>query len=278
MAQDPETDDAHQAEYQAILLVFERFLGAIDGQFDTDEVLEELMSLRADFAIQHAIKGFGMGYEEALYLVRNYENISPEEKAKRDIIVAAIDNLVDFSVAAEYQMSVEVMDLYDTEGSEKDIEDEARGICAKYNDRYANVENKDIEHSLLVASSIALLPTNIVITYLTQGDERVRPWHMQYDGFSAPKSDYPQWLVPPIDWGCRCYLEHDIVYAKATSVLGKADLEKPEWVNPIFSESVAFGGRIFSAAHPYFNVDKKHSKKLKSISKKLKDRYFNAEG
>ena len=99
------SDEEKAEEYKAILEVFDKLLDSITNDMDQWEVLEELSSLRAEFAIRHAIRGFGMEYDMALELARNYDGeLTGEEKAQREIIVAAFDNLVDFAVAQEYQI------------------------------------------------------------------------------------------------------------------------------------------------------------------------------
>ena len=78
------------------------------------ELLEAMMELRAEFAINHAIKGFGMDIEKALELIRNKNNgLSRLEREQRDILVAAIDNLIDFAVAQEFQMSQHLPNDFD---------------------------------------------------------------------------------------------------------------------------------------------------------------------
>lgn len=58
--------------------------------------LEELMIARADFAVRHAFNGFGIEYDEALWILKNAENLTDEQRVQRDILIAAVDNLVDF--------------------------------------------------------------------------------------------------------------------------------------------------------------------------------------
>ena len=252
---------------------------------DQWEVLEELSSLRAEFAIRHAIRGFGMEYDMALELARNYDGeLTGEEKAQREIIVAAIDNLVDFAVAQEYQMAMELDDFDELteEEAEEEEDDEDSTISAmydvfhKYNYIYANVENADIEYAMAIAAGICMMKSETSLIYMTQGDERVRAWHMQYEGFTAPKSSFPRWLVPPIEHGCRCYLDSDSTYSQISGVeASRLSLEMPEWFNPVFKESVAFGGRIFSEDHNYFNVDEIHVPQLQKMTKNIKLKYFN---
>ena len=40
-------------------------------------------------------------------------------------------------------------------------------------------------------------------------------------------------------------------------------------VNPIFSDSLAVGGKIFSNDHPYFNIKDENKKYLKELKSKL---------
>lgn len=242
---------------------------------NAEELFEQLVSLRADFAIQNAIRGFGMEYDEALELVRYFDarKLSKEEKKKRRILIAAIDNLVDFATAEEYQMLTEIPEEYDLE-DEHDL-DLLLALCHKYNKVYADVENADALYAMQVAAIIGLMADTATLTYMTQQDERVRPWHRQYEGFTALKSKFPEWLVPPIEHGCRCYL-----IDSTPGVLAKQSdtdtLEMPEWFNPTFKESVAFEGKIFSEEHPYFKIPKDDTKALKKIAKTIKSRYYGS--
>ena len=233
------------------------------------------MAMRADFAIHHALRGFGLDYESALEMLRSAdEGLTKEDKDRRDIIVAAIDNLVDFAVAEEYQMATELPDFEELDEEKKEV---CEAIFAKYNNRYALIENKDIEYAMIIAAQLVAISNQTVLTYMTQGDERVRPWHLQYEGFSAPKSQFPGWLVPPIEHACRCYLVEDSVIGKTPADVQGAVVnvpEMPDWFNPTFKECVAFGGRIFSDAHPYFQVDPLHEPILQDIASRIKSKYF----
>lgn len=266
-------EDKKKAEYEALLAVFTRFIESLANETDSQTILEELMSLRADFLIQHALDGFDIGYDEALELLINTENLTDEESARRNIIVAAVDNLIDFAVAEEYQMARELPSLDDDEYDEDDYEE----IFEKYNERYAEVENSDAEYAMIIAAGLVGIADSTVLTYMTQGDERVRPWHLQYEGFSAPKSQFPAWLIPPIEHQCRCYLVEDSVVDKLKDV--KNAVVKvptmPDWFNRTFKESVALGGRIFSDEHPYFTIDSRDEESLHDIAKRIKEKYMN---
>lgn len=277
------SDEDKEKEYLAILAIFERFLDERDGMEEPWEVMEELMALRADFAIHHAIHGFGMEWDDAIQLIQsNFESLSEFDRARADIIIAAINNLAEFAVAEEYQMMSEADDVAE-EAREKELdEDEIRellvGVCKTYNSQYANVENLDIEYAMMIADALVVIPADRELMYMTQGDERVRPWHLQYEGFTAPKSRFPEWLIPPIEHQCRCYLvEVDDANFKLDKVQNAALKipSMPDWFNPTFKESVALGGRIFSDEHPYFQVNTNDSGRLAEIVQRIKEKYLN---
>lgn len=273
----PESDEERdEEELSALLAIFQRLLKAIKADEGQWEVFEELMALRAQQLIGRALQGFGMSLEEALELLQSSEEgLGRVDKEKRVAIHAAIDNLVDFAVAEEYQM---VDDLnFDEDGPPEIEEEEALKVFKTYNQRYAKVENEDVEYAMIVAAGLVTVRSTTMLTYMTQGDERVRPWHRTYEGYSAPKSSFPHWLIPPIEHQCRCFLIEDDVYNQLNVQAARTGkLEMPDWFNPTFKESVAFGGRIFSDEHPYFQVDEAHVEKLSEISARIKMRYFDA--
>lgn len=269
----PKDNDEKKEEYKALLAVFIRFMESISEDMEQWEVLEELMALRADFLVRHAFRGFDMSYENALELLRNWDGLTAEEEARRNIVLAAMDNLVDFAVAEEYQMAMELPDLEDDDVDEEDLEE----IFEKYNERYAEVENNDAEYAMIVAAGLLNVADTTVLTYMTQGDERVRPWHLQYEGYSAPKMFFPAWLMPPIEHQCRCYLVEDSMSGSIREVKNATIRipQMPAWFNRTFKESVALGGRIFSDEHPYFQIDERFDERLHEISERIKQKYLN---
>ena len=90
------------------------------------------MTLRAEFAFNHAIKGFGMDFEKALELLRNHnDGLTKLEKEQRNILVAALDNLVDFAVAEEFQMLENLPDNFNID-NEADLT-ETENVFHRYN-------------------------------------------------------------------------------------------------------------------------------------------------
>lgn len=275
-------EDQRKKEVSVLLSLFHDFVLSMRNEDGEWESLEELMAARADIAIQRAFDGFGISYDDAVNLLRNADDLTNEQVAQRNIILAAVDNLVDFSVAEEYQMADDMAELEDelSDEVEEEMEDEEwfdyfLPVFKKYHERYMQVENQDIEYAMIIAAYFSTLHEDTILMYMTQGDERVRPWHLQYEGFTAPKSRFPAWLIPPIEHQCRCYLVEDSASVLA-QVSNAVSPEIPEWFNRTFKESVALGGRIFSDDHPYFKVDERHVGRLNAIAKRIKSKYLNS--
>ena len=79
-------------------------------------------------------------------------------------------------------------------------------LCERYNLIYAARENDQVLFAASMAAWWLTISPETVVTYMTQGDERVRPWHLSLEGISYRKSEFPPELIPPIEWGCRCFL------------------------------------------------------------------------
>lgn len=280
----------HESEYKELLAVFTNFLKNIDSD-NRDEILYALMELRADLAISHAFKGFNIDPEEALMLLKNLEdsNLTKEDKDKRDRIVAAVNNLIEFAVCEEYQVAQKTEDLYQSHVEEDenyeidyndpDDIDDYLAICTLYNSTYAAVENADIEYAMSVAYKWIHTAANEYLTYWTMNDNKVRPWHLALQGYTARRDDFPAWMIPPIEWHCRCFL----MAASGEEVSGKAlDIkrvsakapEKPSQIDGVFSESVCKCGRIFGKSHTYFNVAKKDKSFLQECVANIKKKYY----
>lgn len=273
-------EERHNNEVAALLPLFHEFVLSLAHEDNQWETLESLMAARADIAIKRALDGFGITYDEAIALIRNADNLDNEQSVQRSVIMAAVDNLVDFSVAEEYQMADDMAELEESlnEDDAEEMEDEDwqtfyMPAFIRFNDRYMRTENMDIEYAMIVAAYLSALRDDTVLMYMTMGDERVRPWHLQYEGYSAPKSQFPAWLIPPIEHQCRCFLVEDSQPFVLGQIKAAAVPEMPEWFNRTFKESVALGGRIFSEEHPYFQVDVRHVGRLNAIARRIKAKY-----
>jgi hypothetical protein len=205
-----------------------------------------------------------LDFDKALDLLKNHNDFTSEkERNERDILVAAIDNLVDFAAHEEIKMISELPAERVFNGI-----DEYESTFEKYNLLYASEENGDVLHAAIIAAWWLTVANESILTFMTQADERVRAWHLSQEGLSFPKNDFPPELIPPIEWGCRCFLISN-GFDSVVGSLSKTEYKKH--INPIFSESLAKGGKIFSHAHPYFKTPL--PEKAIAIVKRIKQKF-----
>lgn len=214
------------------------------------------------------MRGLALDFDEALSILRNHNNFTTErERQQHEILVAVIDNLIDFAASEEMTMISELPEEIDEE-SLLDYET----ICEQYNLTYAEAENEQVLFAAKMAAWWMAVNTESVITYMTQGDERVRPWHLSLEGVSYRKSEFPAELIPPIEWGCRCYLiANGFAAVRASLSIDKCR----SMVDPVFRESLATGGRIFTDAHSYFDTPLPEF--VQKIVKRLKSKFYEQD-
>ena len=240
-------------------------MDSLEDSAESWHIMEEIILLRTASLYSRVLEGLKMDFDTALELLRNHNDFTTlREKEERDILVAAIDNLVEFAAAEEYAMMDDVREHSEDEGFE-----DYEGICEKYNLTYGETENEQVLYAAGITGWWINRSSDTLITYMTQGDERVRDSHQALEGLTFTKSNFPSDLIPPIDWRCRCYLLSDGNEAFISASL-KTDYRKK--VNPVFAESLAMKGRIFSEAHPYFTSAFRKNRKVQTIIRKLKNK------
>lgn len=281
---DEDKDDS-QAEYEELLPLFINLVKSLRDPDNKKQALLDLARLRAQLAISHAFEGFDIEQDKAIRLINQTEDLSELDEEKKKRLIAAINNLIEFSVCEEYQLMTNIYKTlpdFDFDSDEFDTDNEEameplEELNKKYNLIYAGVENMDIEYAMMIALAWVSSGKEATLTYMTQNDDRVRPWHFALQGFSAKKDDFPSWMIPPIEWGCRCFL----VDSNGDSVINQLDLhifakapKKPKQIDDVFSESVAKCGRIFGKSHSYFKVGDKDKDALKEMVELIKQDYY----
>ena len=281
---DEDKDDS-QAEYEELLPLFINLVKSLRDPDNKKQALLDLARLRAQLAISHAFEGFDIEQDEAIRLISQTGDLSELDEEKKKRLIAAINNLIEFSVCEEYQLMTNIYKTlpdFDFDSDEFDADNEEameplEELNKKYNLIYAGVENMDIEYAMMIALAWISSGKEATLTYMTQNDDRVRPWHFALQGFSAKKDDFPSWMIPPIEWGCRCFL----VDSNGDSVINQLDLhvfakapKKPKQIDDVFSESVAKCGRIFGKSHSYFKVGDKDKDALKEMVELIKQDYY----
>lgn len=251
-------------EYLLLLAVFNRMIDIYENSAEKWETIEDIITLRASFLIERVIDGLSIDFDKALSLLRNHNDFTTEqERHQREILVAAIDNLIDFAASQQQQMLEDLPDELDSDHSEQ-----YEAVFERYNLGYASQENQDVLYAASVAAWWITVQDETLVTFMTQDDDRVRDWHLSHEGLSYLKRDFPPDLIPPIEWGCRCYL----ITEGFNSVLGSTkSTDQKTKVNPVFRESLATGGKIFSEMHPYFQTKK--TKPIQAIADRIKQKF-----
>lgn len=276
-----EQKDRHDDEYKSLEALFIVLLRCLHTD-EEESALAALAELRTDIAFQYVCRGMGVEVDEAMMLIKNQadSNLTQYDKDLRDRLIAAINNLIDFSVCQEYQLYDEVLDSLNDADIDFDSEEYQGllGLCEKYNDKYSSIENSDIEYAGKIAALWITISSGDYLTYWTQNDANVRPWHMALQGYTAHKNDFPSWMIPPIEYNCRCFLEcTPVSYAQieAPHIKGSIKaLEKPSQISNVYSESLAKCGRIFNSSHSYFTVKEKDKEMLMRIVDNIKEKYY----
>lgn len=271
----------HDSEYQSLLALYVALLSAFKNG-DKGEALYALAELRTEIAFNYVLNGLGIDYDNAIMLLHNNDdnNITQSDKDKKDRLIAAIKNLIDFSVCEEYQLYDEASEFIGDEDIDvnSDEYEELMLLCQKYNDNYAAVENSDIEYAGTMAALWLRMSATDYLVYWTQNDAKVRPWHMALQGYAAPRDEFPAWMIPPIEYNCRCFLTSlEIPYAGATLQNIKAsakNIHKPKKIGEVYSESLAKCGRIFGPAHSYFTVKESDKEMLQGFVSRLREKYY----
>ena len=275
-----EEKSQHKEDYLTLQALFIALLHSLHSQ-NEEAALYDLMEMRLDIAFKNVIEGLGIDYSSAISLIRsdNDENLTQYERDLRDRIEAALLNLIDFCVCEEYQLYEEVLERVGDKKIDTDNEDYEYllTLCEKYNDKYAAVENADIRYSGMMAAMWLKLSAADYLVYWTQNDTKVRPWHMELQGYAAPRDEFPSWMIPPIEYNCRCFLGIlEVPYAKSSlsNIKGSAKhLQKPQQLSDIYAESLAKCGRIFGPSHPYFEINKNGIDMLNGFVNQLISKY-----
>lgn len=271
----------HDSEYKSLLALYIALLNSLENDSE-EEALYELCALRTEFAFNHVLSGLNIDYDNALQLLKSTadNNLTQSDKEVRDRLVAAINNLIDFSVCEEYQLYDETRDRADSIEIDSNSEsyDYLIALCSKYNDNYAAVENSDIEYAgAMAALWMKWSPTDYLV-YWTQNDIKVRPWHLALQGYAAPRDEFPSWMIPPIEYNCRCFLlpfEEASVYDKIHKVKNAAQkIQKPQQLNNVYNESLAKCGRIFGPSHNYFIIKEADKPMLQRFVARIKEEYY----
>lgn len=267
--------DESRKEYQKSIDVFRGLLE--DLYFFPEEYIvhEELMQQRASQILNFAFLGYGLKLEEALKKIkdRNSELLTTEEIRERRMLLDVFENLVRFGMMSQYTMLGKLRTQAEDVETLDEFEEEAEEIFERYNFTYASVENDDAHFIMSSALAFSAFGSNSVLTFMTQGDERVRDDHRALEGISYLKSQFPTSFQPPIDWGCRCFLLESWDFDLLDNNPPDVDQLIANVSNPIFSQTPWSGGVVFGNSHDYFNYQASHANILENTFSNLVNKF-----
>lgn len=168
-------------------------------------------------------------------------------------------NVYIFSAAKQYSQVREMSDFIKPDVTFNDFKKKADTIFSTYNRNYLETEfNTAISQSQNARNFLEAIAEQKVfpfVTYMSQGDAKVRPEHSDLHGITLPAND-PFWNTywPPNGFNCRCFT---IRKKKASlSNVDKLDIEKINAEVPdLFRANPGRTGVVFnSKKHPYFTV------------------------
>lgn len=177
------------------------------------------------------------------------------------------DNVRVFSAAKTFQqvkeMSAEVEDPFGRKRKFEDFKKKAGEIFERYNETWLKAEQDTAFAQSQSARDWARIEENKgmfpMLTYQTQGDDRVRPEHQRLDGITRPVDDsFWDTYMPPNGWRCRCRKPRQSRSAQSSDIRGAPEPEPLFKMNPgkdrfAFKEDVGDG-----LEHPYFKVEERY--------------------
>lgn len=177
------------------------------------------------------------------------------------------DNVRVFSAAKTFQqvkeMSAKVTDSFGNKRKFEDFKRYADEIFDRYNETWLKSELDTAFAQSQSARDWAKIEENKdlfpMLTYQTQGDDRVRPEHQRLDGITRPVDDsFWDINMPPNGWRCRCKKPRQNRSGTSSDIRGLPEPEPLFKMNPgkdrmAFKEDVGDG-----LEHPYFKVEERY--------------------
>lgn len=88
---------------------FRRLVLFWENSAERKDIVEDIITLRASFLVDRALTGLRLDLDRALDILRAHNEFTTErERLQRDILLAAVDNLVDFAAAEEIALLEEL--------------------------------------------------------------------------------------------------------------------------------------------------------------------------
>jgi hypothetical protein len=155
------------------------------------------------------------------------------------------ENLLKFSGAKSYNLIAKMLEAKAGETSKEVFLSKAKALLNQHNEQWQQTEEKFASNSASSARDFQTYQKDADLypnlKYRTMGDAEVRPEHAANEGVIKPIREWTK--IPPLDYGCRCWLEQTT--------------EKPNGRNiSVFNDQVAnnaaINGELFTNKNGYF--------------------------
>lgn len=231
------------------------------GKINTKKLSIPIYEKTSEALTKGVYSGYGKTLSSTVYGSTDYEALT-----------AMRENVYIFSGAKNYQCTREMEQKLKEINKAlikkneivkfEEFKKQAKKIFGEYNETYLNVEyNMAIAQAKASANWKEYEKTKEVLpnlTYMTVGDNRVRPEHEAMNKITRPINDkFWDKYYPPNGWNCRCFvIQTD---DEVTNLRGFKPTDVPE----IFQFNSGKENIIFSPKHPYFDVSKKDKSSAK---------------
>lgn len=215
-----------------------------DGDINLDQLPVEVFQFIFNDLIGQVEQGFGE---------RMGEQVPGSSKDK--FVQAAKTNVKSFTAHKVWRQVRDLQMVAETSNDVSEFNDRGEGVFRKYNEVWQQTEeqaawrkSKSGKHWSQIVDNQDLFP---LMTYRTQGDDRVRDEHEDLEGITRRVEDeFWDTYFPPNGWNCRCPKPRQRRSAPETDV-DRRELSGPE---PMFNNNPGKGGEVFPSDHPYFTA------------------------
>ena len=175
------------------------------------------------------------------------------------------ENLLKFSGAKSYSLITKIQELKFDGIDKQDFTEQAKKLINLHNETWQWTEEKFAANSASSARDFQayrqdadLYPN---LKYRTMGDAEVRPEHAANEGVIKPINQWTK--IPPLDYGCRCWLEQTFENPNNRDI---------SVYNDTIANNPAVAGELFTKNNGYFQrITKEDKQAVYANTEKMKE-------
>jgi hypothetical protein len=177
------------------------------------------------------------------------------------------ENLLKFSGAKSYTLISKMIAEKANFKDKNAFLEQAKKLVSLHNGTYQNVEEKFAANSASSARAFQTYQKDADLypnlKFRTMGDSDVRPEHAANEGVIKPVNDWTK--IPPLDYGCRCWLEQTMEKPNGKDITVYDDK---------IANNAALNGEIFVEKNSYFQGVTKANKQAVYGNAELMKKYM----